>query len=157
MIGFREDQLRHPRIRFDLHGVVDDQQSLAAALVAGVPDGGVEHAAVAHERRPGVDEADVPLGDVDGFAVSQDVAAGVEDVGVAVGLDFFAVTDSLVVAADPAALGDFEHRVGGQVDAVRLYLVGGSRREMVGDERSGTEHIRHSPAAHKTVTVVIPM
>ena len=76
MVGRREDELREPGAPLYGELVVDIEEPLAAALVARVPDGRVEHRGVAHERRPREDEPDVTLGDPDPLGVLGDVRVG---------------------------------------------------------------------------------
>jgi len=100
----REHQLADPGAGLDLDGSVDGEQALAASLVAGVPDGRVKHTAVAHERRPRVDEADVAFRNSNRLAVLGDVPASREDVrvGLRVRIDGCPLADVRVVAADPS-------------------------------------------------------
>jgi len=135
------------------------EEAFAAALVAGVPDGGVQHARVPHERRPRVDEPDVLLGDRDGLAVPDDVRPLLEVVraGVRVavfdvdgtadglGVAFLARPDLLVVETDAAGFALFEHRLQRQVDAVGLDLLGSCRFDVRCDERATAVHTRQNP------------
>jgi aconitate hydratase len=140
VFGFGEDELGDAGAHFEFDRVVDLQEALTTALVAGVPDGGVEHTRVAHERRPGEDEADVVLGNPQPLAVTEDVATGVEREDPVVGFESVSVADSLALASDAPGRGLFEDGLDGQVDAVRLPGVRGDRVDVVGDESTGTEH-----------------
>ncbi len=156
MVGAGEHQLcdAGPGLEFD--GVVHLEQPLAAPLVAGVPDGGVEHTGVAQQRRAGVDEADVVFGDPDAVTVPEDVAAGVEAVDRRVVFDRLAlppVTDCFALAADPAGFDLLEDGPEREVDAVGLDLLLADAPELVGDELAAPEHILPCRSREKTLPV----
>ena len=142
MIGSSQHDLPEARALLDLDGVGDLQQPLALALVAGVPNRGLQRRAVAHQRGSGEDEPDVFLGDPDGLGVPHHVPARieVEHAIVALGFDFGAVGDGLAVATDPPDLVRFEHGFEREIDAVWLDLLLLDRADVVGDERAGAEH-----------------
>ena len=74
MRRLRQHELGDSGTGFELDGVVHLQQALAAALVAGVPDGRIQHTGVAKQRRPGVEETDVALRNHHPVGVLDDVA-----------------------------------------------------------------------------------
>jgi len=149
--GFGEDELCDPGAAFEFDGVVDLEQSLAAPLVAGVPDGRIQHTGVAKQRRPRVEEPDVSLGDRDPLGVPHDVPAGVEAVQAVGGVEFAAVADSLVPALDAPRRRLFVDRPEREVDAVGLDLLRAEAVELCGDELAALEHARGSAAAAKTL------
>jgi len=146
-----EDQLGDARPGFELDGVVDFEQPLAPALVAGVPDGRIQHTGVAQQRRPGVEKAHVSLGDDHAVAVLDDVAAPIERVDAVVGLEFAALANRLAVPPDTTGLDLLVHRAQRQVDAVWLDLCRRELVESLGHEPSAFEHTVAGTATAKTL------
>jgi hypothetical protein len=132
------------------------EESFTNALVASVPDSGVQGAAVTQERRPGIDETNMVGRDPNRVAVPDHVATWIETVDAPVGADLFPVGDIGRIGVDPARFRGLKYGSKSEVDPVRLHLLGGDCTavhavECLCDEAAGSEHIRGSVAEDKTL------
>ena len=153
--GFGQHELGDACPPFESDRVVDLQEPLAFALVAGVPDGRVEHTRVPHQGRSGIEEPDVAVGNRDRLRVLKDVPARIEFEDVAGGVHGFAVANRFSVDPDAAGFDLFEDVAESEVDAVRLYLPVGDRFDVRGDERTGAKHTGGPTSERKAVSLSI--